>query len=214
MCQQGFGIDAYMESIAYLHFIGLPSPPRRSFNAQTHQLENAMTAHTTLFTQQSQTAPALPGTWKLGAGRAVTLQPREDGFVRIAHGRVWATFDGPHANNQGDHFLCAGELLAVRAGQRAVIESYGTASDAPAYFAWEPVRGAAPALTRWHAAVLQPVADLRLALGSAGFALGSAFAAVGRLALGVAGFAFDLAFGRTRALSAQSSACRAHGAMS
>lgn len=175
-----------------------------------------MTDHTTPFLQQSRpAAQALPGTWKLGAGRAVTLLPRESGFVRIAHGRVWATFDGPHENNRGDLFLCAGELLAVQAGQRAVIESYGSAHDAPAYFAWEPDTAVAPVATRWHAAVVQPLADLRLALASAGFALRGAVAALGRLAAGVVGFALGRALGRpARALSAQSSACRAHGAMS
>ncbi|MET0310843.1 MAG: DUF2917 domain-containing protein [Burkholderiaceae bacterium] len=173
-----------------------------------------MTHHTPPFLQQSRPASqALPGTWKLGAGRAVTLQPREGGLVRIAHGRVWVTFDGPHDSLRGDLFLCAGEGLAVEAGQRAVMESFGSAHDAPAYFTWEPAAGRAPAGTRWHAAVVQPLADLRLALGSAGFALRGAVAAVGRLAAGVAGFAFGAAFGR-RALTAQASACRAHGAMS
>ena len=47
-------------------------------------------------------APALPGTWKLGRGRAITLRPTTDGILRIAHGRVWATVDGPHGGTPAD----------------------------------------------------------------------------------------------------------------
>ena len=113
-------------------------------------------------TQQS-IAPALPGTWKLGAGRAITLQPREAGSVRIVHGRVWATYDGPHRgalNELGDHIVGTGERLRLAAGQRLVIESWQ--DESPAYFSWEPrplpVR--APSLAQ----LVQPWADLRRAL--------------------------------------------------
>lgn len=69
--------------------------------------------------QPHQSATALAGTWKLGAGRAITLEPRETGLLRIAHGSVWATGDGPHGgalNNQGDRFLQVGDQLWLRPG--------------------------------------------------------------------------------------------------
>src|SRR4051812_30818310 len=101
-------------------------------------MESTMTPQSLTHPQQSS-APALPGAWKLGAGRAITLQPREAGELRIAHGRVWATFDGPHPgplNQQGDLVLETGEGLHVQPGQRLVVEAWtgGTSS----YFSWEP----------------------------------------------------------------------------
>ncbi|MGE0496873.1 MAG: DUF2917 domain-containing protein [Ramlibacter sp.] len=162
----------------------------------------------------------MSGTWKLGAGRAITLRPREDGVLRVAHGGLWVTFDGPFAgagNESGDHFLHAGEQITVQAGQRLVAESSASCREAPAYFNWEPmplkVREPLRAAGRWQMAVVQPLADLRLAL-----VLG--LGAVGRLAGGLVGVAGDLVAGRDRtvleacAFNAQAKACRAHGAMS
>ena len=173
-----------------------------------------MAAQTLSQTQQSLSSPALPGTWKLASGRAITLEPRESGNLRVAHGQVWATYDGPHRgpiNDLGDPVIGVGGQLRVRAGQRLVVEAWNGAS--PAYFSWDPlpapVRGPAVSLAR----VVQPLADLRMAL-----ALGTG--AAGRLAAGLAGLAWDLVVGRGRetladcALNAQSRACRAHGAMS
>lgn len=151
-------------------------------------------------TQQSLSTAALPGTWKLGAGRAITLRPTEDAVLRVAHGGLWVTFDGPQHGNlslMGDHFLEVGDQITVPAGQRAVIEPYGTGvgAGASAYFNWEPLPAlVAPPVrmaTRWQMAVLQPLADLRLALG-----LG--LAAAGRLALGVLGLAGGLVTRRDR----------------
>lgn len=171
-------------------------------------------------TQQSLTSAALPGTWKLGAGRAITLAPREDAVLRVAHGCLWVTFEGQHGNSpvdSGDHFLCVGQQVTVQAGQRVVLEPMGASRSAPVYFNWEPLpaRVAQPlrATSRWQLAVVQPLADLRLA---ALMGLG----AVGRLAAGVFGLAGDLVLGRDRkalaacAFNAQAKACRAHGAMS
>lgn len=155
---------------------------------------------------QSTSAPQLPGTWKLGAGQAITLQPTEHGTLKVAHGRVWATFDGPHQgalNDLGDHVIGVGERLWVRAGQRIVIQAWDRRQ--PAYFSWDPA--AAPAAVRGVslAGVLQPLADLRLAL-----AFGAGAAA--RLATGLARLAWEVV--AVRAFSAQSRACSAHGAMS
>src|SRR5215208_3052791 len=121
-----------------------------------------MTVQTLTQTQQSPAAATLPGTWKLAAGRAITLRPREPGILRVAHGQLWVTFDGPHKgprNDLGDHVIGAGERLPLRAGQRLVVEAWN--DGAPAYFSWDPlpVHSNAPRL----AAVAQPLADLRLA---------------------------------------------------
>ena len=115
-------------------------------------------------TQSQQSSSALPGTWKLEPARAVTLRPREDGMLRIAHGRVWLTFDGPHGgppNDQGDAVLGAGEAVRVRAGRRIVLES--TESDAAAYFSWDFAPQAEPVRAARGQAVAQSWSDLQLA---------------------------------------------------
>jgi hypothetical protein len=147
--------------------------------------------------------------------------------LRVAHGGLWVTFEGYHGNSpadSGDHFLSVGQQLTVQAGQRVVLEPMGatrslrnTSHSAPAYFNWEPLPAlvAQPlrATSRWQMAVVQPLADLRLA---ALMGLG----AVGRLVAGVFGLAGDVALGRDRralaacAFNAQAKACRAHGAIS
>ena len=85
----------------------------------------------------------LAGCWKLGAGRALSLQARYAGVLRIAHGRVWVTFD--HADQRrstraGDHFLSRGDSLYLQPGERLVMESFGIDHVPSAYFSWEPVR--------------------------------------------------------------------------
>lgn len=173
-----------------------------------------MASQTLSQTQQSLSAVALPGTWKLAAGRAITFQPREAGILRVAHGQMWATFDGPHGgslNDLGDHVLGAGGELRVRAGQRLVVEAWD--GQAPAYFSWDPLPVRVRARAARLARLVQPLSDLRLAL-----VLGAG--AAGRLVAGLAGLAWDLVAGRERegladcAFNAQARACRAHGAMS
>jgi hypothetical protein len=131
----------------------------------------------------SATPAALPGTWKLRAGRAITLNPREDGVLRVAHGSLWATFDGPHAglpNALGDHFVEIGDTLRVAAGQRLVLESFSRA--APAYFSWDPLAAPAPVPRFGLADALQPLADLRLALLLGARAIARLGAGLGRVA--------------------------------
>ena len=177
-----------------------------------------MTGQTFTQLHQSSSSPlALPGTWKLGAGQAITLQPARDGAVRVAHGQLWATYDGPHGgplNDQGDRVVGTGEQLWVKAGQRIVIEAWGR--KAPTYFSWDPAVAPVVVRSASRAAVLQPLADLRLALA---FGAG----AFGRLAAGVARLAWDVVAVRSRdtlaacadcAATAHSKATRAHGAMS
>lgn len=151
-----------------------------------------MIAQTTLDAHQSLTGSALPGCWKLEAGRALSLRPRASGVLRIAQGRAWVTMDMLHADLQaaGDLFLVPGRGLVVQAGQRIVIESSDAERQAAAYFSWDPLPQAkAQALRaarrtgRWQLAVAQPVRDLGSALGQAGLAMG-------RLLQGLAGLAW------------------------
>ncbi|MES2632216.1 MAG: DUF2917 domain-containing protein [Pseudomonadota bacterium] len=142
---------------------------------------------------QQSTAASLPGTWKLSHGRAITLQPREEGTFKVAHGQVWVTWDGPHngaGNQSGDHFVSTGQTLRVRAGERLVVESSNWTQRSPSYFSWEPlparVRSTAPRIN----AVTQPLADLRLAVAFGGRALARLAAGVAALAWGAVGSVF------------------------
>jgi len=126
---------------------------------------------------------ALPGTWQLARGRAVTLTPASDGVLRVAHGRVWATLEGPHGRtpaDSGDHVLSVGCALFVQGGQRLVLEAWNTSG--ASYFAWDPVFAPAPARRINLAGVVQPLADLRLAMVLGMRALGRLAAGLGRLA--------------------------------
>jgi len=134
---------------------------------------------------QSAPATALPGTWKLARGRAVTLRPASDGILRVAHGRIWATVEGPHGaspDDSGDHVLEVGRSMVLRAGQSAVIEAWNP--QGASYFAWDPLFATAAAMRprATAAVVMQPLADLRLAAGLALRALGQLASGVVRLA--------------------------------
>ncbi|MDB5900009.1 MAG: hypothetical protein JWP41_3611 [Ramlibacter sp.] len=153
-----------------------------------------MTAASTDRLLLSAPAGALPGTWKLARGRAITLRPAMDGVLRVAHGRVWATTDGPHGRtptDAGDHVLEVGRSMVIKAGQRVVIEAWN--ANGASYFAWDVLPAAAfvmrPRPT--PALVLQPLADLRTAIGLGGRALG-------QLARGLAGLAWDRVRGGRR----------------
>lgn len=91
--------------------------------------------------QQSRGPATVSGVWQLASGRALSLQPRASGVLRIAQGQVWATFDGPHCgagNQSGDHVLQAGMQLTVPAGQRLVLEPFERASPQAVLFDWVP----------------------------------------------------------------------------
>lgn len=97
---------------------------------------------------QSQSLPTLSVCGKLLPGQAFSWLPREAGVFSIAQGRAWLTFDGPHSghgNASGDHVLQAGQRLAVCAGQRLVIETWGAE---PVHFEWTPTRQARAWLAR------------------------------------------------------------------
>jgi hypothetical protein len=171
--------------LARIHWtVNEVSPIIHSRNTQLEKTMNATSADLRASPAPRQTAP---GCWKLAAGRAVTLHPTAPGVLRIGQGRVWATVDGPHARRTGDLFLEAGATLPLQAGQRLVIEPFGTAGPCAAAFDWVPAQ--ARQASRWPVAVAQPASDLRLALGSAGFALRGAAGALVRLAGGLLGLA-------------------------
>jgi hypothetical protein len=152
-----------------------------------------MTARAITQLLQSAPATALPGTWKLARGRAVTLRPSSDGILRIAHGRVWATVDGPHGvgpRDSGDHVLEVGRSMYLRAGQRVVIEAWNQGG--ASYFAWDPVFAPAPVVSPARprlnfSGVVQPLADLRTAVGMGLRALGQLAGGVARLGWQVVG---------------------------
>jgi hypothetical protein len=145
--------------------------------------------------------PTLPGTWKLAPGRAITLEPREAGVFKVAHGRLWATFDGPHGgrlNESGDFFLGTGQTMRLQPGQRLVVEAWN--EGCPVYFSWDPV--AVPVHRMNWADIVQPVSDLRLALVFGGHA-------VARLVIGVGQIAWQSVFGPR--ITAEEKACTRHG---
>lgn len=163
-----------------------------------------MTARAIAQMLQSAPATALPGTWKLARGRAITLRPTSDGILRVAHGRIWATVEGPHGRtpaDAGDHVLEIGRSMYLRAGQSVVIEAWNAGG--ASYFAWDPVFAPAPVMRPrvTVAAVVQPLADLRMACGLA-------LRAAGQLARGLARLAWD----RLRGGQAGVSCRRPHGA--
>ncbi|HUR88678.1 MAG TPA: DUF2917 domain-containing protein [Ramlibacter sp.] len=150
--------------------------------------------------------PTLPGTWKLAAGRAITLEPREPGVLKVAHGRLWVTFEGPQAgrlNESGDYFMGTGEQVRIAPGQRMVVESWN--EGCPAYFSWDPLPVTAP-VRRSFADALQPLSDVRLALVFGGHA-------VARLVTGIVHIAWQSTFG-PRTSSHEERVCTRHGAMS
>ncbi len=135
------------------------------------------------------------GYWKLGAGRAMSLSPREPGTLSIAEGRVWLTVGGTareHLNLWGDHVLAAGDTLRLPPGAQVVVEAWDRAGGPPVRFDWVPQ--SAPALTRWQREVRQPLGDL-------GRALGAASTAFVRLLGGLLAYGEFLVAGRGRVLS-------------
>ncbi|MBP7574985.1 MAG: DUF2917 domain-containing protein [Rhodoferax sp.] len=159
-----------------------------------------MTSQPSMKMHSPAASETLGGCWKLASGRAMTLQPREAGVLRINAGQVWATLDGPHtgrANDWGDLFLTKGQRLNLQPGQRVVIEPRGDAVNRPAYFEWEPTsveqgRTVGNA-SRWQMAVVQPARDM-------GAALVLVMGAARRLASGLLGYSEFVVAGRGRVL--------------
>jgi len=111
------------------------------------------------------------GHWKLQAGRALSLHPRERGVLEIALGRAWVTVAGAHCAS-ADHVLAAGERLVVEPGHHVVIEPWAGSGWSAVAFRWDaaPVATAvaAPAPTDWERGVAQPARELAQALAGVG----------------------------------------------
>jgi hypothetical protein len=168
-----------------------------------HQPETAMQTPQVIALTPACAEPTLPGTWKLAPGRAITLEPREAGILKVAHGRLWVTFEGPHAgrrNESGDHFMGTGEQVRIAPGQRMVVEAWN--EGCPAYFSWDPVPVPQP-VRRTFADVVQPLSDLRLALVFGGHA-------VARLVTGLAHVGWQSIAGPR--VSHEEHVCTRHGA--
>ncbi len=126
--------------------------------------------------QTSHSLDTVPGFWKLAPGRALSLQPRQSGWLRVAQGQVWVTRDALHqgaGNELGDYFLHAGEKMAVSPGQHLVLEPFARGQRQAVFFEWTPSLdvGQTPAVQNAGAVTL-PLRDLGLALGMVGTALG------------------------------------------
>lgn len=145
--------------------------------------------------QQSPTpARALTGSWKIGAGGALSLRPVRTSVLRIARGQAWITLGSAprgHGNESGDHFLGAGQELRVPAGRHLVLESMDAH---PVHFDWLPAPAAPRMGAQWEQTVVQPVRDFGRALSLAGSALW-------RLLRGLLGYSQFLVAGRGRVLS-------------
>lgn len=148
----------------------------------------------------------LAGVWKLAAGSALRLHAGQAGSLRIAHGRIWATFDDACLDGRsraGDHFLSRGESIALAPGQTLVIEPFGLGHASSAYFSWLPAavpQSQPQGRTGWK---VQPMADLRQAGSLAARALGGISSALvhalsGRAERLLTGFAMIFVAARSR----------------
>ena len=138
-----------------------------------------MTSSHFLEFQTAQSKDAVPGFWKLAPGRALSLQPRNAGLLRVAQGQVWVTLDVQRqgaGNELGDYFLHAGEQMAVNPGQHLVLEPFDRTGLQAVFFEWTPsVETAGSLAPRNVDAVTQPLRDLGLALGLVGKAVAHLF---------------------------------------
>ena len=112
------------------------------------------------------TSDRCPGAWRLGAGQAVALHPREASRLVVRRGRVWVTLgDGL------DHVLAEGASLPVPAGARVVAEAWG--ADVAFDWAGQPVRLPLPVAPAGFAQrVGTPARELVGSVAQAGLAAG------------------------------------------
>jgi hypothetical protein len=67
-------------------------------------------------------------TWHLDGGRALTLAgAAESRRLAVACGRVWLTLSGTAAEPAQDHWLEAGQAIALPAGREVVLEGWPAA---------------------------------------------------------------------------------------
>ena len=143
--------------------------------------------------QTSHSQDSVPGFWKLAPGRALSLQPRQPGWLRVAQGQVWVTLGARHqgaGNELGDFFLHAGEQLAVHPGQHLVLEPFARAQQQAVFFEWTP------SLDTVQAPVAQNAGAVTLPLRELGQALGMAGSALAHLGMGLLAYGRQLVSGR------------------
>lgn len=162
-------------------------------------LESQQSAHANLAGRSAA------GCWKLAAGCALSLYPRQRSVLEIAQGRVWLTLSpaSPSHIRQSaasavvDQVLQAGERLTIEPGQHVVMEAWSLAGEeshiAAVAFHWDLAPASAgaaasptsPVTSRlaqsiaasdWECCVVQPLRDLVHALGQGGRAVGTALA--------------------------------------
>ena len=142
----------------------LPKPFPFSLAGDACAAPSALTVHYMV----SACAGVLP------ARQAFTLQARQAGVLRIVQGRVWITFSDAASNPGamgGDHFCSAGEGVPLAAGAVVVMEAWDATEGALTRFSWHANSAGGTAvglvLAGSRLKVLQPLQDLRLALGLA-----------------------------------------------
>ena len=143
--------------------------------------------------QTSHSQDSVPGFWKLAPGRALSLQPRRPGWLRVAQGQVWVTLGAAHqgaGNELGDFFLHTGEQLAVRPGQHLVLEPFEHAQQQAVFFEWTP------GLDTVQAPAAQNAGAVTLPLRELGQALGMVGAALVHLGMGLLAYGRQLVSGR------------------
>jgi hypothetical protein len=127
----------------------------------------------------------------------MSLRPKKTAVLRIFCGQVWVTLGGPYQgapNDLGDRFLGPGDVLAVPAGARMVMEPIAAPGDSgPVHFDWSDAAASA-APSRFAREVVSPTRELGAALGQAGWALS-------RVLRGLLGYSEFLVAGRGRVLS-------------
>ena len=97
------------------------------------QIQQFFGCETRQFTLTRLTPEHAVGSFKLPAGRAITLIPQAAGELRAPHGRAWVTFTGAAGDISavgGDHFVNAAQALRFKAGQTLVMEALGSPTDA------------------------------------------------------------------------------------
>ena len=136
------------------------------------------------------------GSWRLHPGHAMSLSPKKTAVLRIFCGQVWVTLGGPYQgapNELGDRFLGPGDVLAVPAGARLVMEPVANPGDTgPVHFDWSDAAASASP-SRFAREVVSPTRELGAALGQAGVA-------TARVLRGLLGYSEYLTAGRGRVL--------------
>ena len=101
-----------------------------------------------LLSSFSQPVPGQIGTWRLMPKQAMGMRTRRPGQILVVGAQAWITWAGPCSAQPArdrDHVLSAGEVLAVPAGVRLVLEPAQSAQALD--FEWR----ALPAEAFWRA---------------------------------------------------------------